>query len=231
MLDSCAKCFTNLFETNQRAEIVKKLFQVCAIASLTSVLAACGGGGDGPSPAGPLTALAGTWVGDCGPAGVRDKVIITVNSGGTAMEIKNEIDYFAAADCSGSPGATLYHRNATVNATTKGQADVNTPAPNSQIVKAESAEVVVTSGSPNILSKGLNVSWTMQSRDLVWQKEWCVYGVAGNQNPYCFDDKEVTLASGTTSAAFYINGTTLYTFEDDDGNGQFGSSGTFRRLP
>jgi len=214
---------------------VTKFFQVCAAASLTSMLVACGGGGgDGPAPAGPLTALAGTWVGDCGTganAGVRDKFIITVNSEGTAMEIQNEIDYFAAADCSGTPGATLYHRSASVKATSKGQADVNTPGLNSQVVKAETAEVVVASGSPNILSKGLYVSYTMQSRDFVWKKEWCVSGVAGNPNPYCFFDNDVTLSSGTTSAGFYINGATLYTYQDDDGNSQFESSGTFQRLP
>lgn len=212
-----------------------KLFQLCAAASLTSALVACGGGGDGPVPAGPLTALAGTWVSNCKSGqdeGVRDKVIITVNPEGTAMEIQNEVDYFAAADCSGTPGATLYHRNASVKGTSKGQADVNTPAPNNQAVKAETTEVIVTSGSPNILSKGLNVTWTMQSRDgFVWQKEWCVYGVAGKQDPYCFNDSEETLPSGTGSAAFYVNGTTLYTFEDDDRNGQFVSSETFQRLP
>lgn len=208
-----------------------KFFQVCAAASLTSMLVACGGGGDGPAPAGPLNALAGTWVGDCGPAGVRDKVIIKVNPEGTAMEIQNEIDYFSAADCSGTAGATLYHRNASVKATSKGQIDVNPPGDNSLVVKAETAEVVIASGSPNILSKGLDVSYTMQFLNFVWTKEWCVSGVAGNQSSYCFDDNAVTLASGTTSAAFYVNGTTLYTYQDDDGNGAFESAGTFQRLP
>lgn len=209
---------------------MKKVHQVCLAISLTGSLVACGGGGDSVAPAGPLTALAGTWVSDC-DSGVRNKVIVTANSIGTEIEIKYEIDYFAAADCSGSAGASLHHKNASVSGLSKGktETDLKNPDDSTQSFKAETAEITVIAGAPNVLSSGLNVSQSTLTKNQITQKEWCVYGVAGQT--YCFFDNDVALDSGTKLAAFYVKGTTLYTFQDDDSDRVFEASGTFKRLP
>jgi len=206
-----------------------KVLQSCAAASLTSVLVACGGGGgDGPpAPAGPLSAFAGTWVGEC-KEGVRDRVTATVlNPEATQVKIENFIDYFAAANCSGDSVAYLYYSGASATGLSKGQTNVNMPGSPSQSVKAETVEITVTPGRVRIW--GSNVNMTSLTQNGVTTTQWCVGGVAGKE--LCFDEADVVLTAGSTMAGFYVNGDTLYSFQDDDRDGKFDASGTFKKKP
>jgi len=168
-----------------------KVLQACAVASLTSALVACGGGGgdDSPVPVGPLSAFAGTWVGEC-KEGVRERLITTVpNEEGTSIKIENFIDYFAAANCSGDSVAYLYYSGASATGLSKGQTNVSMPGSPSQSVQAETVEVTVNPGQVRVW--GSNVSGTSFTKNGVKTTRWCVGGVAGKE--LCFDESDVVL--------------------------------------
>ena len=191
-----------------------------AIATLlTGALLGCGGSSDDASPAKGLEAYAGTWT-QCDGQGQLDKYTLRLEAD-QSLKGTLETDYFAAADCSGSPGATLfYEASATSVLRRVGEAGVPVLFPDGQKkqVETELFELTQGAGVPKVVSRGMNVSRTIVNFGV---PEICIEGVAGKN--LCFKESEETLSARTDLAMMLLDGDVLYVIDDGASTGD----GTF----
>jgi len=194
---------------------------------LAAALSACGGGSDA-SPASNLTPYVGAWT-QCDGQGQRDKITLSLQDDST-LKARYESDYFAAADCSGSPGATLFFDD-TVMSTLKtaGVAGVSALFPDGMKRRVEAGlfEITQTAGVPKLISRGMGISRTTTN---FGDPEICIEGVAGQT--LCFKESAETLRARTDLGMLLLEGDVLYVLDDGDttGDGAFEAS-PFKRSP
>lgn len=195
-----------------------------AIATLlTGILVGCGGSGDDTSPATGLEAYAGTWT-QCNGQGQLDKITLRLDAD-KALKGTLETDYFAAADCSGSPGASLfYDASATSVLRRVGEAGVPVLFPDGKkrLAEADLFELTQDAGVPKVISRGMSVSRTTLNFGI---PEICIEGVAGKS--LCFKENEETLSASTDLAMMLLDGDVLYVIDDGNSTGD----GTFEASP
>ncbi len=205
----------------------KKLTFLGTSLLLAAALSACGGGSDA-SPASGLTPYVGAWT-QCDGQGQRDKITLSLQDD-NALKGRLETDYFAAADCSGSPGATLFYDDSVMSVLKPaGEAGVAALFPDGLKRRVEAAlfEITQTAGVPKIISRGMSISRTTLNFGV---PEICIEGVAGKN--LCFKETEETLRASTDLGMLLLEGDVLYVLDDGDttGDGAFEAS-PFKRSP